>query len=673
MSVQKAAEHVSRQARPGDFDVLVRALVALAESDAPTAAFYEQLWARLSAEMDFCAAALFTCSADREFVPGLQWGSARHWRDVDARRDELLRRVCQRGVPMVTTIESHDADHDLPVADGESNVALCPLVVEGRAVAVIELIEDTQRPWMAQESFLRRLELVSKIASEYHRRHELRELRGERVRLVQRERFLRAVHAARSVTEVAYEIVNEGRPLVGADRLTVAICRHGRCRVAAISGMSAVNRRASAVRALARLAQGVIAVNEAVWYTEDARELPPYVESNVAEYLDASHARCVGVVPLAAPSSRAVEPRALQKASVCGALILEWFDRPSDEEAIDRRSADIAEHAAIALFGAMDREALFLYPLWRQMGRLSRWVTQRSLTRLVAPLVLVAAVVTALAVVPADFTVEGSGVLESALRRDVFASTDGVVREVRVRHGDTVHQGDTVAVLANHELELKIRSVRGELATAQKRLAVIRASKLDAPSAPTPGRAAPSEWAAEEAELMAWLVGLQAQVDLLRHQQDELVVRSPIDGEVTTWNVAERLAGRPVSRGDMLLSVSDTQGPWVLEVFLPEKRAGHLLTARRQRHGRQEVSFVLAGDPLTIHRGVVSRLAGSTQADAAKGNVLLVTVEVDGRQLRDPRPGAAATARIDCGQRPIAYVWLHELWEFVHARVLFRL
>jgi hypothetical protein len=41
--------------------------------------------------------------------------------------------------------------------------------------------------------------------------------------------------------------------------------------------------------------------------------------------------------------------------------------------------------------------------------------------------------------------------------------------------------------------------------------------------------------------------------------------------------------------------------------------------------------------------------------------------------VAEPRPGATVVARIHCGRRALGYVWLHEVWEFIQSRVLFRL
>ena len=50
-----------------------------------------------------------------------------------------------------------------------------------------------------------------------------------------------------------------------------------------------------------------------------------------------------------------------------------------------------------------------------------------------------------------------------------------------------------------------------------------------------------------------------------------------------------------------------------------------------------------------------------------------VDVAIDRGALTEPRPGATVIARIHCGRRSLGYVWLHEVWEFIQTRILFRL
>ena len=70
---------------------------------------------------------------------------------------------------------------------------------------------------------------------------------------------------------------------------------------------------------------------------------------------------------------------------------------------------------------------------------------------------------------------------------------------------------------------------------------------------------------------------LQEQLQLLNLKHEKLTVKSPIDGEITTWQVRETLIYRPVTKGQILLNVVEPQGDWVLDLQMPEDRpAGQL-------------------------------------------------------------------------------------------------
>ena len=57
---------------------------------------------------------------------------------------------------------------------------------------------------------------------------------------------------------------------------------------------------------------------------------------------------------------------------------------------------------------------------------------------------------------------------------------------------------------------------------------------------------------------------------------------------------------------------------------------------------------------------------------------MLIKVKLDEAemdQLRKEgklRPGASETAKVDCGTRPLGYVLLHDVFEFLQSRVFFR-
>jgi hypothetical protein len=182
----------------------------------------------------------------------------------------------------------------------------------------------------------------------------------------------------------------------------------------------------------------------------------------------------------------------------------------------------------------------------------------------------------------------------------------------------------------------------------------------------------------EVTQLKESVSSLQEQFDLLMKRKERLIIRSPISGKIVTWNVEERLKDRPVNRGENVLEVADPSSDWELEVTMPEKRMGHIAKAAANSTEKLPVTFFLATHPQLENqlRGWVEKIDRSAEVRGEDGNTVLVRVSFDQDQLRqviaNPKIGATATAKIHCGQRPIGYVYLHDLIDFIRAKIWFR-
>ena len=149
----------------------------------------------------------------------------------------------------------------------------------------------------------------------------------------------------------------------------------------------------------------------------------------------------------------------------------------------------------------------------------------------------------------------------------------------------------------------------------------------------------------ELAESREKLVNLKAQRDLDLKRIDELSVRSPIDGVVVTWDLKDRLSGRPVQRGQTLLRVADPKGPWQLELKLPDNNVGFLTSAQHELGKELNVTYILATDPSTKFQGKVCEVAESAEVRGDEGNTVLVKVAINKSDLADPPPGPASRPR----------------------------
>ena len=273
---------------------------------------------------------------------------------------------------------------------------------------------------------------------------------------------------------------------------------------------------------------------------------------------------------------------------------------------------------------------------------------------------------------PADFQVQSKGTLEAVNRRDVFAKADGVVVDVPVKDGDLVEKGQELVRLRNTEAEIALTQVEGQRIVSQERIDSLQRTLLDERELRPDERARLHGELAEEREK---LVNYDAQWELCKKKVEDLDVRSPIRGLVVTWDLYKRLIHRPVQKGQSLLRVSDPDGPWQLELHMPEDRMGFIAAAQKAfaKDGALKATYILATDPGAKHYGTVTDVGHSAEVHGEEGSTVLIKTAVNKSDLSKLLPGATVTAKIYCGRRPIGYVWFHDLIAFIQSRILFRL
>ena len=674
------AAHVGQRIRG-----LVHELSALAREDRPPLEFFTEFLHRLVAALGAPAGAVWLRTDDDglELQSELQLDRALGLPHVARRawHDALLAETIDAGQPRLAALPL-----DIEDGRGGSNpsplvLAVAPIAADAVVLGVVEVAQPPGSSTAAQEGFLRFLSQVALLAGDYCRSRQGRELSEQRQLWGRLGDFAAAAHRSLDVQPTAFAIANDGRVFLECDRLSVAV-RHGRkYRLLAVSGQDAIERRANSVRRLEELVRIAAAGGEPLWHGGEQVERPPQVDEALHEYLDESHARAIGIVPLFPPAEREKEDGLVsrRRSAPLGALIVEQFDGRTSQAALQARGAAAAEHAALALHNALTYHSLFLLPLWKFLGRLSWLVRARTLPKTLLAVAALVAAVTALFVVPGDFKLEARGRLEPRIRREIFARADGFVREVHAAHGQKVEaeatareRGEPLLTLRSPDMEYRLATVLGELQTADSKLAAANAGLLTSDRSGAEGRAKQTQLAAEIEQLNSQRKSLQERYALLTAQEQDLAVYSPIQGQVTTWQVEDLLASRPVQRGQALLTVADTDGPWVVELLVPDRRIGHVRAAQAELQPDLEVSFILATDPSVTYRGRIADVALSAEVDDEQGNSVLVTVAIDRETIPALRPGASVVANIHCGRRRIGYVWFHEVFEFVQGRVLFK-
>lgn len=531
------------------------------------------------------------------------------------------------------------------------------------ATAIVELALPSGR---APSSYLGAEEVVAAAcdtAAELHARAELAQLRHERYHRDALLDFAHSVSSQLDLQPVAMAIANEGRRVANCDRLSVVVLRGRSPRLVAVSGADHVERRGRAARGLEALARHALRLNEEIYYSDGQIDALPQVADQVHQYVDEFHARHLVVVPMQIPAGDPSQPNAAPARGI-GVLVAEQFTS-SAERFAPQTIAELARHATPALAHALAWRELPFGTLLRSLAWLRK---PRTLLRGAAALLAVAAVAAALVLIQAPLHVDVRGQLLPVVRQEVFAPRSGIVEEVAVSHSQQVTPGELLLTLRDPDLAIEIERIAGQTNTIERQLEAIRATRTTlAPQ----GRDAVEAYrlSAQEEELKTELASLARQRELLQSEQAKLAVTSPIAGKVITWQVEERLATRPVERGQVLLSVADTDSQWQLELEIPDDQIDYL------RHHTPDqplrVEYHLGSDSTHRHHATLTHLAERAdlvalptgeqvrQIIARAAPDAELSSEVRAAALR---PGGSVRARIVCGNHSLGYVWLHKAW-----------
>ena len=485
----------------------------------------------------------------------------------------------------------------------------------------------------------------------------------------QLDEYTHVLHQSLDPRATANKIANETRRLLDCDRVTVFKVTGKRVAAVAISGQPNVNRRSNAVARMERLAQRVLMTKQTFWYPPSQTQ-PPQIEQRLNEYLAEASTRSMVVSPIfdIAPSTE-LKPgdRDQPTPRLIGGIAIEQCDRQWDTASITASVEMLTRHSSDAFRNAYQHRQLFAYPLWHWLGKTKIIFAARHLSKTIAAVALLTLLGLVMAFVQADFRMACEGQLMPETHRYVFANIDGVVKEVLIEHGDNVDEGQPLIQIANLELDQQIQVTIGKINELTEVIAAARTTMSN--------RNARSENEAQQenvAAMKAQLASAELELELLEEKSKWLSVVSPIAGKVVTYNVRDTLANRPVQRVESLLEVADIDGNWMLELSLPDRKIGHVLTAFKQSdEGQLPIEFILAANPDRTYHGVLNEVGHAMMMTPEKGQCMSLKVSIEDPDFALKQLRSGASAYIHCGRRSVGYTWFHSAWEFVQTKILF--
>eukprot|EP00456_Euglypha_rotunda_P000584 TRINITY_DN100_c2_g1_i14.p2 TRINITY_DN100_c2_g1~~TRINITY_DN100_c2_g1_i14.p2 ORF type:complete len:661 (+),score=103.55 TRINITY_DN100_c2_g1_i14:1326-3308(+) len=575
-------------------------------------------------------------------------------RRVDNLQD-LLEEVSGSAQPRVIadSVESENA---------KNLSVLSPLRHANTTVGILETVYPALANASLPATVFQYVAALGEITADFLSQQELEQLRRVKAAWQQWDHFQQRLQLSLDLPSICATIANDGRILVDCDRVTVLTLKGSRYRVQAISGVESVDPRAGAVQSLERFANGFDLSGSHVWAI-----LPPEqgtaepLRSTLDRYHRESNAWGVGVISVAGTpdDSTSDRPTAL--------IVLESFSAAPNWSESQARAETLVQRSTFALRAALTLHEIPGLVAWE------RWRRRRYLLRrpkLVFAMLFLTLVSMGLIFIPAEFTVSGHGELWPRLRRDVFASTAGIVDQILIKHGDDVRSGQPLLILRDPELEQDTPRVIGELATTRERLRGVQLARLTS-GATSENASKLRQLAADEEELKERLKTLERQRVLIEDRERQLTLRSPIDGKVLSWDLAQHLSARPVERGQSLLTVGETEGAWIVEVQVADEDTGHLLRAQRKLGDRLQVDFQLPSEPGRTYHGTIREISLTSESNDQSTGHTRAVVEFERNQVAQLRPGATAIPRIHCGRTSLGYVWLHDLIDAIRIWLMY--
>ena len=687
------ADAVQRAKR--EIQAIVQQIAELSRSDVAPDRYYDEFLNKVVSALAAVGGAVWTQSE----AGGLQLGYQINLRKTglvenpiaQEQHGRLLHRVMTGEEGAIIAPQSgFSADGDMIAASAEEHapanatdylLVMAPVHNDQGPQGVVEVFQRPGARSQVQQGYLRFLLQTCQLAGDHLRSRRLSHLADKQSLWEQLETFTRTAHERLDVRQASYTIANEGRRLVGADRVTVAVGRGARPKIEAISGQDTFDTRSNVSTLLTKLARSVAKTGEDVWYTGDTSQMAPQVEKALDAYVDESQTKAMAILPLV--DRRGLEEdtpdeEVKREGEVIGAIVVEQMVDNQIPEGFSQRVDVVRTHSETALANALEHEGLFLMPLWKALGKATWIFRRRTLPKTVLITAAIVGAICAVTLIQKDFTLEGDGKVRPAELHNVFASIDGTVKRVLVEHEQSVSSGEVVVELENNDLEKDLAQTRGELNQALTELNSLKFQSLQQGGAAQPGER--ERMLARRARLTEQVNSLEKELDLLAKKQQLLSIRSPIAGQVITYRVEEKLRDRPLGGGEVLMEIADPTGDWVLEVEMPEKRMGHISEAIRDRDdGRLPVEFILATNTEKTFQGWLTKenISASAEVKGDSGNTVLLTVEFDqeefDRAITDPKVGSEVKAKVACGQSSIAYAYLHDLVDFIRAKILFRL
>lgn len=464
--------------------------------------------------------------------------------------------------------------------------------------------------------------------------------------LLQAERKLEVLQALVKVSgeitstldldRVLQALVTEPGTVIHYERAAIALEQNGKLQLRAVTGIVNINPQDKEIVRLRELLEWASISNEAMLVTQHGEDVEADREETRAKfqaYFEQTGVRGFHSIPLADDDGRV------------GILSFESSDPDFLSPAHMEMIKVLAGQATVALRNAsLYREVPFidlLEPILARKRKFMALEKRRRMLRIAAA----AAIVIFLAAFPLQLRVDGPATVAPAHTAKIQPEVAGVVQNVYVHEGDSVQRGTIIAKLDDSQYRVAVSAAQAKYESA--------ISQMNRALASNDG----TEAGIQRVQADFW----SAELARGRERLDRTVLRSPIDGRVSTPHI-EDFAGRSLSPGDTFAEVVDTSRASV-DVAVDEEDVGRLRTG-------EKAAVKLEGLPNRTFHAPVTIVSPKAEL---QGNDHFFFARVDmPNQDGVIRPGMQGRSKISTGwapagwvlfRRPIIWMW-SKLWSW---------
>ncbi len=597
---------------------------------------------------------------------------------TSAVHDRLLLEVAGQNAPVVVPPTPRASDVDVPANPTEHPAAIVPILVDPSVALPTWLLEVFLEPGgspTSQRGALRFLAQMGDLAAEFLRADQLRELTRRVALMHQCALATEQIGKLNSTRKIEAALVDTVARLLNCPR--VALCRvdRGHPQIVAVSHVDRIDQHSDAASEIRTAAASSLLSGSSLCFAALQMDRRSGADRR-AEQPNSASTNPPPVLPRWVIATSHESPWRLVLLEPCEAKRALDVPPPDMQMALPR----LLIGSQLAWSAAQRVEAIPGGRWWSQWtvandehsgteqrehaGFLLDTHLVSSIRRRVGLISAVAITTVLLMCMPIPAIIPATGLIRP-LEIDIFhAISDATVQTLQVHHGQSVRRGDVLATLVSRDLSERKTTLLGRRAVLMQRR--IQLNHALTASNQTSGGMVDLQ---SDQEIDEEIDAIDRQLEIIADSEADLVLRAHRDGRVDAWRLQERLAGRPLRRGDAVLSVIADDTTWVVDATIPQRRVSRVDRAIRSQQLTAEVTT--RWNPGQSHSAMAHRF-GPVVADPVDGtpSVILRLTLSDAPRLGDqPLSETPARVSVHCGRISIGWFLLEDVAGWLQTRI----